>query len=222
MFMDKVIQDIKEIALKYKSIKKILLFGSRARGDYHDKSDYDIAVFSSDTTEDTAILDDIENIDTLNKIDVIFIKKRHINTELYSNILRDGVSIMDKFQTKLHNFSNAIQRLDEAIEESKQNSSLTVRDGVIQRFEFTTELAWKAAREYLLSQDVIDINSPKAVMKEAYNNNLIDDADGWLKILQDRNSTSHIYDEYDANEIYNRIVSKHIYLFCELSDKLNR
>ncbi len=220
--MDRVLQDIKEISLKYKSIKKIVLFGSRARKDNHEKSDYDIAIFSSDTSNHADILNDIENIDTLNKIDVVFIKERHKNTELFFNIEKDGVVIMDKLQIKMQNYTKALNRLNESIEEAKENSSLTVRDGVIQRFEFTAELAWKTMREYLLLQEITDINSPKAVMKEAYNNNLISDDVGWLQILQDRNSTSHIYDEEDANEIFSRIVSKHILLFNDLLSKLSK
>ena len=222
--MDKVLNHIKYVALQYKSINKIILFGSRARGDNTDKSDYDIAVFSNsmDISEQNRFLDNIDNIETLNKIDVVFIKEKHINTELYKNIMNDGVIIMDKFQIKFNNYKNALARLHESIEESKTNDSFTIRDGVIQRFEFTTELAWKTIREYLLTENVMDINSPKSVMREAYNNNLITDDDGWIQILQDRNSTSHIYDEDDANEVYKRISTSHIKLFDELSEILSK
>lgn len=222
--MDKVLNHIKQVALQYKSINKIILFGSRARGDNTDKSDYDIAVFSNnmDISEQNRFLDDIDNIETLNKIDVVFIKEKHINTDLYKNIMNDGVIIMDKFQIKLNNYKNALARLHESIEESKTNDSLTIRDGVIQRFEFTTELAWKTIREYLITENVTDINSPKSVMREAYNNNLITDDDGWIQILQDRNSTSHIYDEDDANEVYKRISENHIELFDKLSEVLTQ
>ena len=222
--MDKVLNHIKYVALQYKSINKIILFGSRARGDNTDKSDYDIAVFSNsmDISEQNRFLDNIDNIETLNKIDVVFIKEKHINTELYKNIMNDGVIIMDKFQIKLNNYKNALTRLHESIEESKTNDSLTIRDGVIQRFEFTTELAWKTIREYLLTENVMDINSPKSVMREAYNNNLITDDDGWIQILQDRNSTSHIYDEDDANEVYKRISENQIELFDKLSEVLTQ
>ena len=75
---------------------------------------------------------------------------------------------MSKFETKLTNFSNALERLKEAIEEfEKDNSSNVIRDGVIQRFEFTYELAWKTTKEYLEDIGIVDKNSPKAVIKEA-------------------------------------------------------
>lgn len=221
--MDKVLNEIRRIALNY-NISKVVLFGSRARGDNTDKSDYDIAVFSSgmDISEQTAFSSEVEEIETLRKIDVVFIKDRHIGTELYKNIQKDGIDIMDKFQIKLNNYKNALARLHEALEESKENDSLTIRDGVIQRFEFTTELAWKTLREYLLTEEITDINSPKRVMSEAYNNDLILDDTGWLQILRDRNSTSHIYDAADAEDIYNRIMLEHINLFDELEALFDR
>lgn len=224
MIMDKVLDYIKHIALQYNSINKVILFGSRARGDNTDKSDYDIAVFSNNIniSEQSKFLDNIDNIKTLNKIDVVFIREKHIGTELYQNIINDGVIIMDKFQTKLNNYTKALVRLHEAIEEEKISESLAVRDGAIKRFEFTAELAWKTIREYLLTESIKDINSPKKVMMEAFNNDIINDADGWIQILDDRNSTSHIYDEDDANVIFNRITTQHIILFDELSEKLSK
>lgn len=221
--MDKVTDEIKNAALKYKKINKVMLFGSRARGDNNSTSDYDIAVFSDnmDFSEEARFTTDIDNIKTLHKIDLVFIKERHFNTELYRNIMKDGVTIMDKFQIKFNNYTNALSRLHEAISDSKKIDNLTVRDGVIQRFEFTAELAWKTIREYLLSEQLTDINTPKSVMREAFKANIIADSEGWIKILDDRNSTSHVYDEDDALEIYNRICSNHINLFDDLQKKLS-
>lgn len=221
--MDKVLSEIGRIAYGY-DINKVVLFGSRARGDNTSKSDYDIAVFAHDmdASERARFLEDVDGIKTLNKIDVVFIKERHKNTELYRNIIKDGVDIMNKFQIKLGNYRNALSRLHEAIEEEETSKSLAVRDGAIQRFEFTSELAWKTLREYLLSEGVSDINSPKKVMREAYNNDLIENADGWISILDDRNLTSHIYDEEDTAEIYNRIKTEYIKLFDELEAMLEK
>lgn len=222
---DYVMEQICNVSLKYKNINKVVLFGSRARGDQTPNSDYDIAVFSNtmEHAEESKFLNDIDNIKTLSKIDVVFIKERHIGSDLYKNIMKDGVTVMDKFQTKLENYKNALARLHESIEDSKKFAdNLTFRDGVIQRFEFTAELAWKTIREYLLSEKVANINSPKSVMREAYHMNVITDEDGWIQILDDRNATSHIYDEQEATGIYKRIAAEHLPLFDKLLDALTQ
>ena len=221
--MDKVTDEIKQIGLKHKKIRKIVLFGSRARGDNTPASDYDIAVFcdNTDISEEINISNDIDNIKTLHKIELVFIKEKHLDTEFYKNIIKDGVIIMNKFQIKLNNYTKALARLHEAIEDAKTINNLTVRDGVIHRFEFTAELAWKTVREYLIAEKVTGVNTPKSVMREAFNAGIVSDEEGWIKILDDGNSTSHIYDETDAAEIYNRICSRHINLFDDLQKKLS-
>ena len=72
--MDKVLEKIEEISLQYK-IDKIVLFGSRARGDFSSVSDYDIAIFENHLSalDKACLCDDVDEIETLNKIDIIFV-----------------------------------------------------------------------------------------------------------------------------------------------------
>ena len=91
----------------------------------------------------------------------------------------------------------------------------SIRDGVIQRFEFCTELAWKTMREYLIDQGYTELNSPKAVVKQAFAFGMIQDQAAWIELLNDRNLTSHVYDESTAKLIFNRIEQQHLALFDE-------
>lgn len=130
--------------------------------------------------------------------------------------------IIEDFKTNSYfiNFNKAVCRLEEALEEYDKYGISSSRDGVIQRFEFCTELAWKSTREYLLSEGYVDINSPKTVMKQAYADNLIEDEQAWLELLYSRNLTSHIYDDNTASDIFNNIKNKYLHLFKELIAKL--
>jgi nucleotidyltransferase substrate binding protein (TIGR01987 family) len=113
---------------------------------------------------------------------------------------------MSKLPVKLHNFSNAVHRLEEAVEAYKSpDPGDVIRDGMIQRFEFTYELAWKTIKEYLEDIGIVDRNSPKAVIREAYAQKLITNEQVWLLMLNDRNQTSHVYKEEVAAEISTRI-----------------
>ena len=84
-------------------------------------------------------------------------------------------------------------------------------DAVIQRFEFTFELCWKAVRIYLQEQEGIEVSSPKGTLKAAFRQGLIRQEEEleFLQMLEDRNASSHVYDEAEANEIFARIRDKH-------------
>lgn len=221
--MNHVLSSIIGIA-KDNKISKVILFGSRARGDYTESSDYDIAFISAESPYEirSKILDAVDELDTLYKIDIVFLQDLQGEDDLTQNIVREGVVLMDKFQYKLQNFERALLRLKESIADFDKMKNMSVRDGAIQRFEFTTELSWKTMREYLLSENVIDINSPKSVLRAAFDMKLIVDEEGWRSILNDRNQTSHLYDEDNANQIFQRICEQHVALFDEVIVKLKR
>lgn len=221
--MEQLMDKIKMIAFNYPNIYKIILFGSRARGDFRSSSDIDLAIFSKDESslEVANFMNDIETLDTLLKFDIVFINT-NTDEKLLANINKEGIVIMERLLNKLHNFKSAVERLGEALIELENSSSSVVRDGVIQRFEFTTELAWKATREYLLDQGFVEVNSPKSVMKEAFSYGLIKNDEIWVQILNDRNLTSHIYKEDISIEICNRIIATHFNELKALSERLNK
>ena len=114
----------------------------------------------------------------------------------------------------------AVHRLDEAIVDYDQMGLDSIRDGVIQRFEFCVELAWKTLREYLLDQGYTEINSPKSVMKQAFADGILDHEEGWLHLLDARNETSHIYDEATATTVFGDIRTVYDPLLKNLIQKL--
>jgi len=113
---------------------------------------------------------------------------------------------------KCENFQNAVVRLSEALAELAANpGSTVVRDGVIQRFEFTFELAWKSLREYMEDQGAsMDAVFSKQVFKAAYAAGIIDDGQVWLDMLASRNVTSHVYDDSQAAQVVSAIRDRYI------------
>ncbi len=107
----------------------------------------------------------------------------------------------DVLEYSLNKLKNAHQRLIEGIEQVKDELD---RDGVIQRFEFTFELLWKALKIYLEYQGII-VKTPRSSFVEAFRAGLIGNEKIFLDMLEDRNNTSHIYDKETSEKIYNRI-----------------
>jgi nucleotidyltransferase substrate binding protein (TIGR01987 family) len=115
-----------------------------------------------------------------------------------------------RIELQLDNFQRALDRLKEALAEDETDF---VRDSIIQRFEFTFEMAWKAMFRYLADKgdDVV----PKAwsVLPVAFEVRLIDDPDAWEKMRKYRNDASHEYNRDRAVEIAAFVRAKAVGMF---------
>ncbi|MFQ6083606.1 MAG: HI0074 family nucleotidyltransferase substrate-binding subunit [Candidatus Aminicenantia bacterium] len=117
----------------------------------------------------------------------------------------------------------SIQKLEKAFLKLKEGvisaKDELDKDGVIQRFEFTFELLWKALKIFLEYQG-IDVKTPRDSLKEAFRIELIEDEEIFLDMLEDRNKSSHIYDKEVSEEIFKRIKSFYIQAIEKLLEKL--
>ena len=121
-----------------------------------------------------------------------------------------------RWQQRFQNFERAYFSLNESIEAfNKEPDNLFIRDSIIQRYEYTIELAWKTLKDYLEEEGFINISSPKKVIRQALKEGYITDST-WLQALDDRNKTSHAYDEAMAKEITEQIKSPYFFLLRDL------
>lgn len=211
--MEQLYSQLAALARRY-GAKRLVLFGSRARGDNRNNSDIDLAVYGMPEDSRAAFWMECEELPTLLKFDIVHIAA-DMNPAFLANIEKDGVELMDKLHEKYAYFTDAVARLREGLDDYRKMPLDSIRDGVIQRFEFCTELAWKTMREYLIDQGYTELNSPKAVVKQAFAFGMIQDQAAWIALLNDRNLTSHVYDESTAKLIFNRIEQQHLALFDE-------
>ncbi|WP_320045970.1 nucleotidyltransferase substrate binding protein [uncultured Ilyobacter sp.] len=114
-----------------------------------------------------------------------------------------------RWDERLSDYRNALERLKEAIEESKVINSSTVRDGVIQRFEFTLELSWKLMKYFLNSEGITEAVAPRSTIRSGFSNGIIEDAKLWIDMIEDRNLTTHTYSQSVSDEIYEKIISSY-------------
>lgn len=125
---------------------------------------------------------------------------------------------MKRFIERKQDLENATNRLKEAL---KQEENDIVIDGVLHRYEFTFELAWKTLKDYLEYLGIsMNTGSPREVIKESFAHNLISDGEIWIKMMLARNSLSHLYDEETSRKIYAAIKSEYIYEIEKLVESL--
>ena len=130
-----------------------------------------------------------------------------------------------RWHYRFANYRRAFLLLREALDE--EELSQLEREGTIQRFEYTMELAWKVMRDYLEAQNVVLPQvTPRAVIRAAFEAQLISDGEAWMEALDDRNKMSHTYSFERFEEVLERVRCRylaamndlHLLLFDELED----
>lgn len=130
-----------------------------------------------------------------------------------------------RWQQRFANYRKALVKLTQAVDLlSKQTGGETVVDellqeGLIQRFEYTHELAWKVMKDYAEYQGYTDVRGSRDAIRKALEMNLIDDK-RWMETIEDRNLTVHNYDNEIALEIYNNIMNVYAPLFIAFEHKM--
>lgn len=128
---------------------------------------------------------------------------------------------------RLNNYRKALNRLTQAViivagqMGSEEDIDDLLKEGLIQRFEYTHELAWKVMKDYAEYQGYTDIRGSRDAIRKAFEMGLITDK-RWMESIEDRNMTSHNYDDETAEEIYEAIVNIYHPLFLSFEEKMIR
>lgn len=121
----------------------------------------------------------------------------------------------------LQRFSNLKKAYNQLQKAVKQESlSELEREGLIQRFEYTYELAWNTLKDYLENQGVTDIIGSKDAIRFAFQNGLIDNGEVWMQMVKSRSLTSHTYNEQTADEIAEAVKDKYFDAISKLISRL--
>ena len=100
-----------------------------------------------------------------------------------------------RWEYRFANFRRAYVLLSGAFDDGVEALSQLEREGVIQRFEYTFELAWLTLKDRLEYDGVaLTTVTPRNVIRQAFHAKLIADGDAWIDMLTDRNLMSHTYD----------------------------
>lgn len=128
-----------------------------------------------------------------------------------------------RWHQRFSNFRKALKRLldniayiqSEAEKDEDQIHELVsvmpdiAKQGLIQSFEFTYELAWKVMKDFAEYQGISEINGARDAVLYMAQTGLLTDAHIWMEMMKSRNKSSHTYNEDTANEIVTLILSEY-------------
>lgn len=122
---------------------------------------------------------------------------------------------------RLNHFEKALLQLKLATDLASQRTlSDLEKQGLIQAFEFTHELAWNVLKDYIEYHGGQILIGSKDTTREAFQKNLITDGEVWMEMIKSRNLTSHTYNEDTAKQITNNITQLYVSSFIQLSIKM--
>ena len=126
-----------------------------------------------------------------------------------------------RWKQRFQNYKKALDAMKNAVSlaNSRELSDLE-KQGVIQGFEFTFELAWNVMKDYLEEQGIEGIVGSKGAVRQAFKNGLIEDGQVWIDMIKDRNLASHTYDDETAEDLFKSIIETYYKQFCLFFEKM--
>jgi nucleotidyltransferase substrate binding protein (TIGR01987 family) len=127
-----------------------------------------------------------------------------------------------RWKQRLANYRRALVQLNAAVDLARTRElSELERQGLIQSFEFTHELAWNVMKDFFTHQGNTAIMGSRDAVREAFSKGLIDDGEGWMEMIQSRNRTAHTYQESVAAEIASQVQTHYQALFQRFLERMD-
>jgi nucleotidyltransferase substrate binding protein (TIGR01987 family) len=120
---------------------------------------------------------------------------------------------------RYNNFSKALNQLTKFIEKGELNE--LERQGLIQAFEYTHELAWNTLKDYFESQGETNIFGSRDAFRLAFKRGLIGNGEAWMEMITSRTLTSHTYNEDIAKKIATDTQTIYFQEFVKLHQKFH-
>jgi nucleotidyltransferase substrate binding protein (TIGR01987 family) len=147
----------------------------------------------------------------------------NINTKnVVPQELEQTMPMTPRWKKRYVNFLSVLNRLQKYVE--KEELTELEEPGFIQTFEFVCELAWNTIKDFYEDQggDMQQIQGGKDAVRLAFQRGLIREGKAWLRLIGDRNLTSHTYHEILAKQVADNIRNEYYGLFQELAETLKK
>ncbi|MBX3629205.1 MAG: nucleotidyltransferase substrate binding protein [Nitrosomonas sp.] len=128
-----------------------------------------------------------------------------------------------RWRQRFTNYKKALAQLKDAVTLSRQRPlSRLEKQGVIQAFEFTHELAWNVLKDFLEDQGHQNIKGSKDATRAAFKVALITNGEQWMAMIQSRNISSRTYDEHIAKRLVTSIINDYFPRFEDLQTEMEK
>lgn len=124
-----------------------------------------------------------------------------------------------RWKQRFQNYEKAFLLLQRTLD--IKNPSEAEKGGLIQFYEMAFELAWKLMKDYL-DELGFTVNSPREAIKQGFQSGIIENGQGWIDALEDRNLTTHTYDESTAEKVVSTIRTSYYPMLRQLYELLGQ
>lgn len=126
-----------------------------------------------------------------------------------------------RWKQRFQNFDRAFVLLRDALENGPDSLNQLEKEGVIQRFEFSFELAWKTVKDYMEHDGFVFATiTPRQVIKDAFAAKILKDGQSWIDMLDHRNLLSHTYNLSKFEEAVKAVHDRYLDAFDQLHEFL--
>ena len=124
-----------------------------------------------------------------------------------------------RWKQRFMNFKDVYKHLKYAVTEVKNPNDLE-KEGTIQRFEFTHELAWKVMKDFLKDKGIQGIIGSKDATRLAFQNEIITNGQVWMDMIESRNKTVHTYLDEILEREYQLITTNYFPFITDFYNKM--
>jgi len=128
-----------------------------------------------------------------------------------------------RWKQRFENYQRALHLLTRAVEflEERPLSDLE-KQGIIQEFKFTHELAWNVLKDYLEYERIQGLVGSRSSVREAFKRGLIVNGEVWMDMIEKRNLSSHTYNLEVATQLVSAIHDTYYPEFLALQEHLGK
>lgn len=113
-----------------------------------------------------------------------------------------------RWKQRFQNYQKALLQLESGLE--VKSPDILQKQGIIQCFEYTFELAWKTLQDFLIEErGYADARGPRPVLEQAFQDGIIEEGMVWFDMLKSRNMTAHLYDEKEVEGVCRKVAGRY-------------